>query len=197
MIRQILYLKPYVATRFFTGMRSAEINGLLWKHIDFQMNQILVRQSLVRGEIQTTKTDGSEREILMNSPLKSHLESHRKNNPMARLDDFVFMTPRGNPVDGHNFANRIWPRILRRLDIRVRRPYQTRHSAATFLLASGENPEWVARMLGHVNTTMLFSRYSRYIPNLTRNDGTAYERVLAQYTHWRQTDEDDASPPVD
>ena len=45
-------------------------------------------------------------------------------------------------------------------------------------LASGENPEWVARQLGHANTEMLFKVYSRFIPNLTRRDGSAFEKFL-------------------
>ena len=34
---------PYLATRFFTGMRTGEINALEWKHIDFDQDLILVR----------------------------------------------------------------------------------------------------------------------------------------------------------
>ena len=54
-----------------------------------------------------------------------------------------------------------------------------RHTAATLWLASGENPEWIAMQLGHTSTEMLFKTYSRYVPNLTRQDGSAFERVLA------------------
>ena len=46
------------------------------------------------------------------------------------------------------------------------------------MLASGENPEWVAAMLGHSTTEMLFRVYSRFVPNLTRNDGRAYAGLL-------------------
>ena len=46
-----------------------------------------------------------------------------------------------------------------------------------YLLRSG--PEWIARQLGHTNTQMLFRVYSRYVPNLTRQDGSAMERLLA------------------
>jgi integrase len=60
----------------------------------------------------------------------------------------------------------------------MRRPYQTRHTAATLWLASGENPQWIARQLGHSSTEMLFSVYSRFVPNLTRKDGSAFERLL-------------------
>jgi integrase len=45
-------------------------------------------------------------------------------------------------------------------------------------LASGENPEWIARQLGHSNTEMLFTKYSKFVPNLTRQDGSAFESFL-------------------
>ena len=54
-----------------------------------------------------------------------------------------------------------------------------RHTAATLWLASGEAPEWIARQLGHSSTEMLFRVYSRFVPNLTRRDGSAIDRLLA------------------
>jgi hypothetical protein len=60
----------------------------------------------------------------------------------------------------------------------LRRPYNARHTAATLWLASGENPEWFARQLGHTTTEMLFRIYSRFVPNLTRQDGNAFDRFV-------------------
>ncbi len=54
--------------------------------------------------------------------------------------------------------------------------YETRHTFASWALAAGESPEWVARTLGHVNTAMVYRTYGRYIPNLTRHDGSEFER---------------------
>jgi integrase len=34
--------------------------------------------------------------------------------------------------------------------------------------------------MGHTTTEMLFKVYSRYAPNLTRADGSAFERLLTQ-----------------
>ena len=68
------------------------------------------------------------------------------------------------------FGKRVWYPLLEYLGLTKHRPYQTRHTAATLLLASGENPEWVARVLGHASTEMLFKVYSRYVPNATRQD---------------------------
>lgn len=91
---------------------------------------------------------------------------------------WVFVSPEGGPINLVNFTNRVWHPLLRHLGLRNRRPYQTRHTAATLMLAAGENPEWVARILGHSSTEMLFRVYSRYVPNVTRNDGRAFTGLV-------------------
>jgi integrase len=180
--------KSYYTTRFFTGMRTGEIDGLQWHYIDFERREILIRQALVDGELGATKTDGSARDILMSGPVYEALtEQHEVTGHL----DFVFCNAAGNPLCHRNVTKRVWYPILRHLGLRKRRPYQSRHTAATLWLASGENAEWVARQLGHTTTEMLFRRYSRFIPNLTRQDGSAFERLLDQSfsTNKEETDE--------
>ena len=82
------------------------------------------------------------------------------------------------PLEHANVTKRVWYPLLAHLDLRKRSPYQTRHTAATLWLAAGENPEWIARQMGHSSTEMLFRVYSRFVPNLTRQDGSAFERML-------------------
>src|SRR5690606_9434837 len=117
-----------------------------------------------------TKTDGSQREILMSPPVYAALERMRE-RPGQGV--YVFSIANGNPIDAHNFTNRIWNPLLDRLGLKRGRPYQTRHTAATRWLAAGENPEWIARQMGHTGTQMLFTVYSRFVANLTRRDGSA------------------------
>ena len=57
--------------------------------------------------------------------------------------------------------------------------YQMRHTAATLWLASGESPQWISNQLGHSNSQMLFTVYGRFVPNMTRQDGSAIDRLLA------------------
>ena len=57
--------RNYYTVRFFTGMRTGEIDGLQWDHVDFKRRQILVRQALVNGSLEYTKNDGSFRTIKM------------------------------------------------------------------------------------------------------------------------------------
>ncbi len=57
--------RNYYLVRFFTGMRTAEIDGLMWQFVDFDRRQILVRKALVDKELLYTKNDGSFRTIDM------------------------------------------------------------------------------------------------------------------------------------
>lgn len=169
--------RPYFTVRFFTGMRTGEVHGLKWKYVDFERRQILVRESFTQGEQDGTKTDGSMREIAMSQRVFDALKAQEALT--RHLGEYVFCSRNGLPIDLHNFLSRVWNPLLDHLGLARRRPYQMRHTAATLWLAAGENPEWIARQLGHSTTEMLFRVYSRFVPNLTRNDGSAFERMLA------------------
>ena len=168
--------RNYMVTRFFTGMRSGELHGLKWKYVDFERRLILVRETIVGGQEEYTKTDSSQRDIVMSQLVFDALKAQHK--ATGHLD-YVFCNRAGEPLDTNNFTKRVWYPLLRHLGLALRRPYQTRHTAATLWLAAGESPEWIARQLGHASTEMLFRVYSRFVPNLTRRDGSAIDRLLA------------------
>lgn len=169
--------RNYFTVRFFTGMRTGEAHGLKWKYVDFDKRQILVRETFVLGEDEYTKTDSSQRDIQMTQVVFEALRAQHA--ATGKLSDYVFCNKEGKPLDNDNFGTRVWYPLLRHLGLKKRRPYQMRHTAATLWLASGEAPEWIARQLGHSSTEMLFRVYSRYVPNLTRQDGSAIDRLLA------------------
>ena len=168
--------RNYYLVRFFTGLRTAEIDGLQWKYVDFDKNLISIRETLVNGFFETTKTAESVRDIAMSKPVFDALKA--QNKLTGENEGLVFCSKQGLPLDRRNIMNRVWYPTLRRLGLKRRKPYQTRHTTATLWLASGENPEWIARQMGHSTTRMLFTVYSRYVPNLTRMDGSAFERLL-------------------
>ena len=185
--------RDYVTVRFFTGMRTGEINGLKWRYVDFAKGLILVRETFSAGEAEeNAKTETSLRDIPMLPLVRAALERRlEQRNPDS---EYVFCTREGNPVDAHNFANRVWYPLLRYLELDKRRPYQTRHTTATLMLASGENPEWIARLMGHANTQMLFTVYSRFVPNLTRQDGLAITGLLNSREQKKANAADPISP---
>ena len=168
--------KPYYTVRFFTGLRTGEIDGLHWDKVDLDKKQIYIDQSLVKGEMTDAKTDGSNRVIKLTDRVVEVLKVQMKMT--KHLGPFVFCKKDGKQFNYQTISRVIWEPMLQRLNLKYRNPYQTRHTFATLLLAAGESPEWIAQQMGHSTTTMLFRVYSRYVPNLTRQDGSAFDRYI-------------------
>lgn len=167
--------RPYYTVRFFTGMRTGEIDGLTWDKVDFINRRIEISQALVKGVLGPTKTSGSVRSTQMSQRDDVLLTQRDRSSTSVQ---FVFAARNGQPFNHKNVTRRVWYPLLKYLALEARNPYQTRHTAATLWLAAGESPEWIANQLGHADTTMLFKVYSRYVPNLVRRDGSAFESLL-------------------
>jgi integrase len=125
------------------------------------------------------KTEQSIRDIDMLDPVYDLLRRHRSETLLR--SDYVFLNQGGRPIDLTTLRRRIWYPGLKRGGVQRRALYQTRHTCATLMLATGENPEWIAKQLGHTSTQMLFQRYAKFIPNVTRQDGTAFLRAYRQW----------------
>jgi integrase len=102
----------------------------------------VIRETLVNGEEEYTKTDGSQRAIKMTDLVRDALLDQRE---ITGEHKYVFVNRNGEPLDRRNVTQRVWYPLLRNLGLDKRNPYQTRHTAATLLLASGEAAEWIAR----------------------------------------------------
>ncbi|MDO6710351.1 tyrosine-type recombinase/integrase [Aliiglaciecola sp. 2_MG-2023] len=166
--------KDYFIVRFFTGLRTGELHALRWENIKLLERQIIINESIVDGVVGRTKSQSSDRVIHMTDIIHAALNRiAEKNNNHA----YVFHR-KGKPLTQSFITQSIWYPLLERLNLTRRRPYNTRHTAATLWLSSGENPEWISRQLGHKNTQILFETYSRYVPNLTRFDGSIANKLF-------------------
>jgi len=171
------HLKEYVWIRGLSGLRSGEANGLKWDCVNLEAGTIEIREARVCGGDALPKNEFSERTIAL---IPSAREAFMRQYALTgALRGYVFVTPRGYPLDTRNFARRDWGRMLASAGLKARAPEQLRHTAATLLLAAGEAPTYVARLLGHSDCRMLLSTYARYMPNaLGRTDGLALQRAL-------------------
>lgn len=168
--------RVYLITRFLTGMRTAEIDGLKWANVDLERGVISVRETLVDGVGSLPKNESSYRDIELCRVVWEALKTHRDR---TNNNEFVFTLPNGKPLRQAFITQRVWYPLLRYLGLPLRNPYQTRHTTATLWLASGESPEWIAKQLGHSSCECLFRVYSRYVPNMVRRDGKAIDQLLA------------------
>jgi hypothetical protein len=66
----------------------------------------------------------------------------------------------GAPIDQANFYQREWLPMLRRLRIRPRPFYNTRHTYISYMLEIGAKPLWVARQTG-TSLEMIEKHYGR------------------------------------
>lgn len=166
----------YFLLRFMTGMRSCEVHGLQLKHIDFEHRLLNIRQNMVNGDITDVKTPKSRRDLPINDLLLTAIK--RITATLTDPDDFLFTDDNGSPLDTRKIGKDIWHPTLKKANLKTRRPYETRHTAAVLHLAAHENPLYVSQMLGHSNTRLLFDVYAPYVFNATRHDGSAFSDMM-------------------
>ncbi len=131
------------------------------------------------------KTVASRRAIDMLPPVKEALE--RQSEKTFLSSPYVFVSKKGNIVDIGNLRKRIWYPALKEAGLRRRTMYEARHTFATLMLSAGENPNWIASMMGHTSVEMLFKKYSEYIPNITHQDGAVFMHKFYKDGHFLDT----------
>lgn len=133
----------FVYFRFWTGTRPSEAIALWWGDIDLPGCRVRIRRSRVLGKDGRPKTGRSKRDVIVHEGLDEILRRHAPEQPDPK--GFVFMTPTGAPIDEANFVRRVWIPALRKLKIRERPFYNTRHTYISTLLAIGAKPLFVCR----------------------------------------------------
>ncbi len=176
-------LRRYVTVACFTGLRPSEQLGLQWGDVDWTRRSLSVRRARSRWTRDAVRSDrvktvASAREVAMLPLVEQTLQAQRAASQLRSA--YVFPNRDGGPMDLTNLRERIWRAALQRAGLRHRALYQTRHTFATLMLQAGEDIGWVATMLGHTSIEMVIRHYHRFIPNLTRRDGTAMTKQLEE-----------------
>jgi integrase len=141
-----------------TGLRIGEILGLQLQDIDLTEGIITVQRSVSRGVVDTTKTEGSNRQlpippILMDS-LTAYVTTHRRSPSDSTLRSSnsggAFRSRAGTPVSDRNLINRhIYP-VSKRLGIPHFSWHSLRHTFSTLGGNEGTIPTVVMKqLLGH------------------------------------------------
>ncbi|MGO3634675.1 MAG: site-specific integrase [Moraxellaceae bacterium] len=103
--------RNYYLVRFFTGLRTSEIDGLPWDNIDFNRREIVIKQALVKGKIVPPKTQESYRAIAMSPWVYEALKEQHQIT--YERSEYVFCAHTGEPLDYNNVNKRVWHPTLK------------------------------------------------------------------------------------
>ena len=159
-----------------TGLRPGELCAIRWPHIDFFNKKAMIRENRpYYGGVSSPKTESSIRDIDLRPKVIEALK--RQEGRTGLIGKWVFLNQKHKQWDASSlrYVFRHW---LRMAGLKQRPPKQMRHTFATQHLGAGENISWVSKMLGHSDAQITWKRYNRYIPNLTRDDGSAFEKIM-------------------
>lgn len=152
----------YTLCKFFTGMRTGESFGLRWQNVDLASKHIVVRESIVGGEEKASTKTNTARKVLLNSRALEAIVGQKAHTFMA--GQHVFHDPRdGERWGGEPKFRWYWVPTLKRLGIRHRPPYNTRHTYATMMLMAGMTPAFCAGQMGH-SVDVFLRTYAKWIP---------------------------------
>lgn len=152
----------YTAFKFFTGLRTGESFGLRWPNVDLASGHIVVRESVVRGEEKDSTKTSVARTVFLNSRALAAVQAQKEHTLIA--GQHVFHDPRGGARWGGEPKFRwYWVPTLKRLGIRHRPPYNTRHTYASAMLMAGMRPAFCAGQMGH-SVEVFLRTYAKWIP---------------------------------
>lgn len=150
-----------------TGIRRSELCGLKWADINWRQGTAYIQRAVVKLGgygilINETKTTSSRRLIPLCNEVLENLKQRHKNNLHT---EYIFSRPDGQPIYPESIYDYI-KRLGKKLNIPFVTVHTLRHTAATLLLESGENPKIVQELLGHSSISVTLDVYSHVIPGL-------------------------------
>jgi integrase len=175
--------RPYFKFAFSAGLRPGEQMALKLEDIDWEKGLLHVRRALTLDEngkraMGRTKNRYSRRTIKL---IPAMLEALKEQKTIHESlgGEYFFCTTGGTQVNVNNLRNRVWAPALKKANLASREMKQTRHTFATIALSCGENPLWIAKVMGHRNTEMIIKVYGKYIEKAGGTaDGHSMSRLL-------------------
>lgn len=184
-------LRPLVVVALATGLRQGELLGLRWSDVDLGAGQLAVSSALrpippafraegdPRLQRVEPKTDHGYRAVPLPPFAVEALTAHRDalaTAPVQSIEDLVFPSTRGTPLDGRNVTRRLQDE-LRAAGLPVLRFHDLRHTTASLLHAMGVPRDDVTAILGHGSAAMTW-RYTHVLPEVWHRATRALEEAI-------------------
>lgn len=171
------------------GLRRGELCGLQWQHVDLDAGSLrIVRTRVVvdgKAVDSAPKTSAGVRPIPLDPHLVRLLKAHKARQAAEKLaageayedGGWLVADELGRPFHPDTISDWLDDAIaaagLRRI-----RLHDTRHTAASLMLADGVPVKVVAEILGHSSPTITLSIYAHVLPGMAEEAGAALSAWL-------------------
>ncbi len=166
-----LYALYHLAAYY--GLRRSELCGLCWADVDLAGRRVHVRQAQVDDELDSTKSEDSDRIVTIDPGTADALRAWRKAQLAERIawagvwqdTGRVFTREDGTPLRPGAVSEHFGTAVAR-LGLPPVRFHDLRHGAATMLLAAGQPPKVISETLGHSTVAFTMDVYTEVATEL-------------------------------
>lgn len=172
--------RPLIVTAIFAGLRSSELRGLTWDHVDLVAGVIRIRQRAdYLNRMGPPKSEAGGRDVPMAPMVLNTLKSWKLASPKSR-ENLVFPTRKGTIYTNSNIHCQCWqPLQLKALGARRYTLHALRHVAASLFIEQGWSPKKVQTVIGHSTIQMTFDTYG-HLWKTTEGDNEAMAQIEAR-----------------
>jgi integrase len=181
--RERLYALFHIAAYY--GPRRSELAGLCWPDVDLSTRRVHVRQAQVDEVLDSTKSEDSERIIVIGKGAAEVLGAWRKMQLEERMlwgsawtdSGRVFTREDGTPLRPAWISQR-FNTLASRAELPPITLHGLRHGAATMLLAAGQPPKVVSEILGHSTVSFTMDVYTSVAEELQEQAAAEMELLV-------------------
>jgi integrase len=148
------YYLNYVKCLLGIGCRPGELSALTWADVDFKRQIITINKS---WSDRTRKVSTTKTKRIRTVPMSDGLEGFLRTLQPEDCDPKSLVCPavEGGFLEAHNFLNRHWQPMLKRLGVKHRPTYNTRHTVWSHSIEDGMSIADAAASAGNRPETML------------------------------------------
>ena len=195
------------------GLSVSEVIALAWEDIDPVRWVVKVQRARVNTEYKVPKEKVRVREVELVDQAVHWLKRQMQHTAMLeprelkvrQRDNHTMKTESVRLVFNNGSSEGAWHASslrrwfsghLKRAKVRHRGPNQCRHTFASQCLSHYVPMEWLARQLGHSDTTMIKKHYGRWIPKDTPSMAGLVSKMLATDAANGRLELFDFAPPL-
>lgn len=162
------------------GLRISEVLGLRWGDFNWEKNQVQIRCSWVYGIVGEPKTQGSKKQLPLDSALTRVLVEHRNRLPAALQESgWVFPSKRtGMPSHPWSAQRRWLLRAGEKVGVGRIGWHTFRHTYSTLLNEYGTDAKVQQELLRHADIRTTMNIYTRAVPERLRKANSKIVRLL-------------------